>query len=428
MIGLPALALVLALGAAQAPAPSSSSPPAGEVIAGIRVHGNTATPDADIVRLSGLVVGASFTDAALADARRRLEATHDFVHVQVSKRYASIADLSQVLVLIVVDEGAVSVDWSGAKDREATVVRRRGFGRHFMWLPIVDGEDGYGLTYGARVAYVGLGPLAGPGGRLSFPLTWGGTKQAAVEFDRPLASGPLTRVQVGVGLDRRRNPAFDEDDSRRRVWARAERRLGDLRAGVIADRQHVSFADRRDTMTSYGADVTYDTRVDPLFPRNAVDLTASWTARRFGAGGVVHQTTLDGRAYVGVVGQSVIVARVSRESADAPLPPYVQPLVGGWENLRGFRAGAFAGDTAVTGSLELRVPLSSPLRVARFGVSAFVDTGTAYAHGARLSSQPMHVGVGGGIWWTATVFHLGISAAHGIGATTRVNFGGGLAF
>jgi outer membrane protein assembly factor BamA len=235
-------------------------------------------------------------------------------------------------------------------------------------------------------------------------------------------------VQVGAGLDRRRNPAFDEDDSRRRVWARAERRLGFVRAGVTGDRQHVSFADRRDEVTSYGADVTFDTRVDPLFPRNAVDLSASWTARHITSGGVVHQTMLDGRAYLGLVGQSVLVARASREAADGALPPYLQPLVGGWENLRGFAAGAFVGDTAVTGSLELRVPLSSPLRVARFGVSAFVDTGTAYAHDARLGSQPMHVGVGGGVWWTATVFHLGISAAHGLGASTRVNFGGGLEF
>jgi outer membrane protein assembly factor BamA len=418
-----ALALVLGLSQAAAAPPATR-----EVIAAIRVHGNTATADADVVSASGLVVGTPFTDAVLVEAQHRLDAAHQFEHVDVSKRYASIADPSQVLVLIVVDEGPVSVDWSGADDAPARVVHRRGFGRHFMWVPIVDGEDGYGLTYGARVAYVGLGRLGGSGGRLSFPLTWGGTKQAGVEFDRPLATGPLTRLQVGAGLDRRRNPAFDEDDSRRRVWVRGERRLGPLRAGVSAGRQHVSFADRRDDVTSYGADVTYDTRVDPLFPRNAVDLAASWTARRITSGGVVHQTTLDGRAYLGLIGQSVLVARASRDAADAALPPYLQPLVGGWENLRGFAAGAFVGDTAVTGSLELRVPLSSPLRVARFGVSAFVDTGTAYAHGARFASQPLHVGVGGGVWWTATVFHLGVSAAHGLGASTRVNFGGGLEF
>jgi outer membrane protein assembly factor BamA len=417
-----AAALALLLGLTQTtPAPL----PAGEVIAAIRVHGNTATPDAEIVEVSGLAAGASFADALLADARRRLEATHRFEHVDVEKRYASITDPSQVIVLIVVDEGPVSVDWSGTHEA-ATVVRRRGLGRHLMFLPIVDAEDGYGLTYGARMAYVSP---AGSRGRLSAPLTWGGTKQAGFEFDRPFNAGPLTRVQAGADVQRRRNPAFDEDDTRRRVWARAERRIGPLRGGVTADRQHVSFADRRDHVTSYGADVTFDTRVDPLFPRNAVDLTAAWIARRITpGGGVVHQTTLDGQGYLGLIGPSVLALRATRESTDAPLPPYFKSLVGGWSNLRGFTAGAFTGDTAVTGSLELRVPLSSPLHVARFGVSAFVDTGTAYDYGARLADQPLHVGIGGGVWWSAAMFHLGVSAAHGRGASTRVNFGGGLEF
>jgi outer membrane protein assembly factor BamA len=406
---------------APAPAPARGS----EVITAIRVHGNTATPDANIVEMSGLVAGAPFADAMLAGARRRLEATHRFEHVDVAKRYASITDPSQLIVLIVVDEGAVSVDWSGTHEAAATVVRRRGFGRQLMFLPIVDAEDGYGLTYGVRAAYVSRGASLG---RISLPLTWGGTKQAGVEFDRPLASGPLTRVQAGADVQRRRNPAFDEDDTRRRVWARAERRFGPLRGGVTADRQHVSFADRQDHVTSYGADVTYDTRVDPLFPRNAVDLSAAWIARRIRPGGVVHQTTLDGQGYLGLIGQSVLALRATREAADAPLPPYFKSLVGGWSNLRGFTAGAFTGDTAVTGSLELRVPLSSPLHVARFGVSAFVDAGTAYDDGARLADQPLHVGIGGGVWWSAAVFHLGVSAAHGRGASTRVNFGGGLEF
>ena len=48
--------------------------------------------------------------------------------------------------------------------------------------------------------------------------------------------------------------------------------------------------------------------------------------------------------------------RADREDANRPLPIYVKSLVGGWSSLRGFTAGAFTGDTAVTGSLEVRVP------------------------------------------------------------------------
>jgi hemolysin activation/secretion protein len=143
---------------------------------------------------------------------------------------------------------------------------------------------------------------------------------------------------------------------------------------------------------------------------------------------VTHRTGLEGEAYLGLPWQMVLAARADRTDADRPLPPYFKTLVGGWSSLRGFRAGAFTGDTATTASLELRVPLSSPLRVSRFGVSLFSDAGKAYDKGQRFQDVPWQVGIGGGVWWTAAVFRIGGSVAHGRGATTRANFGLGLEF
>jgi outer membrane protein assembly factor BamA len=117
-----------------------------------------------------------------------------------------------------------------------------------------------------------------------------------------------------------------------------------------------------------------------------------------------------------------------REDADAPLPLYLRSLLGGWSSLRGFEAGAFTGDTMTTGSVELRVPLGSPVHIAQAGVSVFVDAGRAYDKGERFGDQPLHRGVGAEAWMAATVFHLGVSVAHGRGAGTRVNFGAGLSF
>ena len=76
-----------------------------------------------------------------------------------------------------------------------------------MLLPILDGEDGYGLTYGAHVAFVRVG---GAKGRVTLPLSWGGTKQAGAAFERTFESGPLSRLQVGAGITRRTNPAYRE--------------------------------------------------------------------------------------------------------------------------------------------------------------------------------------------------------------------------
>jgi len=122
------------------------------------------------------------------------------------------------------------------------------------------------------------------------------------------------------------------------------------------------------------------------------------------------------------------VVRALREDASGPLPPYLQSLLGGMANLRGFSAGSAAGDTLVAGSLEIRAPLTSPLNVGKFGVNGFADVGTVYDKGQRLSEQTLRRGFGGGIWFSAAFLRLNLAVAHGIGATTRVHFGAGVSF
>jgi hemolysin activation/secretion protein len=163
-------------------------------------------------------------------------------------------------------------------------------------------------------------------------------------------------------------------------------------------------------------------------PRNAVFARAGWERVAFSSGGAVQRHSLDGRGYVGLVGQSVLVVRAARDDANAPLPLYLQPILGGWSSLRGFRAGSFVGDTRVTGSLELRVPLTTALSTGRVGVSAFVDTGAVYADHERFRTSRLRTGIGGSAWLTFTVFHISLGVAHGRGADTRVNFGGGFVF
>jgi outer membrane protein assembly factor BamA len=181
-------------------------------------------------------------------------------------------------------------------------------------------------------------------------------------------------------------------------------------------------------MTTVGADVTLDTRLDPAYPRNAVFATAAWERMSFTSGATLQRTNLDGRGYLGLLGQSVLAVRVLRQGANGPQPAYLKPLLGGWSSLRGFEAGAFVGDIVLAGSAELLVPISSPISVARLGLSVFVDTGVAYDFGQRLKEQVNQTGIGGSVWMTATVFRVSLSVAHGRGAGTRVNFGGGLTF
>jgi outer membrane protein assembly factor BamA len=395
-----------------------------ETVAEIRVHGNVITTDEDVMRLAGIGIGAAVTPATAGEVAARLRAAHRFQHVEVLKRFASIADPSQIVLVIIVDEGPVTIEKTGDADAPTRVVKTRG--PNLLYFPILDAEDGYGLTYGVRLA---LADRVGTRSRVSFPLTWGGQKQAGAELDKDLDRGPLNRIVAGAAVSRRTNPLYDQDDDRRRVWIRGERQLArHVRAGAGGSWQHVSFAGADDRFAQLGADLVLDTRVDPIVPRNAVYARAAVERLDFASAGGMVRTQIDGRGYVGLFRQTVLALRAVRQSANGPLPPYEKLLLGGMENLRGFRAGAAAGDTLVAGSLELLAPLTSPLHVGRIGVSAFMDAGTVYDDGARFSDQRLKRGAGGSVWFSAAFVQLSVAMAHGIGASTRVHVGGTFIF
>jgi len=410
--------------------PAQTQPP--ETVTDIRVQGNVLTTDAEMRQLAGVDVGSPFTPDLPDVVAERLKNTRKFESIQVLKRFASISDPSQIILVIIVNEGPVKLEmFKGVPDGPPTagqelsrVVRRRGFG--VLWLPLLDFEDGYGFTYGVQFARP---KVLGPNSRLSFPLTWGGEKQAGAQLEKIFGGGPLTRVETGAAIAQRTNPFFQEDDTRDRLWVRGERAIGQpLRVGAFAGWQHVSFMDTTDRFTQAGADVTFDTRLDPFLARNAVFARAAIEHLDFAHAQAATRTEVDGRAYVGLYRQNILILRVLRQDSDVPLPAYLQPMLGGMANLRGFRAGSFIGDTLVSGTAEIRAPLTSPLNIAKFGVSAFMDVGTVYNKGQQLANQHFSQGIGGGVWLAAAFFRLNLVVAHGIGAGTRVHFGAGVSF
>jgi len=410
--------------------PAQTQPP--ETVTDIRGQGNVLTTDAEMRQLAGVDVGSPFTPGLLDVVTERLKNTRKFESIQVLKRFASISDPSQIILVIIVNEGPVKLEmFKGVPDGPPTagqelsrVVRRRGFG--VLWLPLLDFEDGYGFTYGVQFARP---KVLGPNSRLSFPLTWGGEKQAGAQLEKIFGGGPLTRVETGAAIAQRTNPFFQEDDTRDRLWVRGERAIGQpLRVGAFAGWQHVSFMDTTDRFTQAGADVTFDTRLDPFLARNAVFARAAIEHLDFAHAQAATRTEVDGRAYVGLYRQNILILRVLRQDSDVPLPAYLQPMLGGMANLRGFRAGSFIGDTLVSGTAEIRAPLTSPLNIAKFGVSAFMDVGTVYNKGQQLANQHFSQGIGGGVWLAAAFFRLNLVVAHGIGAGTRVHFGAGVSF
>jgi len=407
--------------------PMTAAAQTAEVIADVRVHGNHVTSNEDVLKMAGVAIGAPFTATTLQEVERRLRDSGKFETVEVLKRFASIADPTQIALVLIVNEGAVRIEYDTAPDGDqvARVVRRSGF-RNLMYLPILDGEDGYGLTYGLTTS---LANVFGERSRVSVPVSWGGTRRAALELEKNFAGGPITRVEVGAGVQRRENPAFEINDDRKKVWARVEKSVNRVRLGSTAGWDRVTFGAIKEDVWSIGADVALDTRIDPAYPRNAVWVSASWDRLTFDAGHTLHRTRLDGRGYLGLIGQTVLAVRATREGANAAQPRYLQPLLGGWSSLRGFEAGQFYGDIVATGSAELLVPISSPMSVGKLGVSAFIDSGVAYDYGLKFSDQPKRTGIGASLWFNATIFQLSFSVARPRGGgDTRFNFGGGFTF
>jgi outer membrane protein assembly factor BamA len=392
-----------------------------EVIREVRVHGNHTTPDADIMALAGLTVGMPASDTAIAEAERRLEQSGRFSDVELRKRFRSIDDPSDILVIVLVDERA------GVSNTDLTPGPMKRLRFLSMWLPIVDYDDGYGFTYGARVSFV---DVLGERSRVSIPLTWGGERQVGVDVERRFERGPLTRVEGSLSLNRRENPHFEIGDTRRVVRVRAERSFTPwLRAGGGVGLTDVSFGVIDASHTTTGADVIVDTRRDPAFPRNAVQATARIEHLAFSGADDVNRRIVEMRGYLGLIGSAVLAVRATTTTADAPLPPYEQLLLGGTSLLRGYRFGYRAGDNLAGVSAELRVPITSPMNFGRFGFKTFVDYGTVYPHGEKLSDQAFDRGIGGGVFLTATVFRMGLDVAWPKGGSSpRWHFGLGVTF
>ena len=406
-----AVALVAATAAAQTPSPG--------LVAEVRIHGNHTTPDADVMAIVGDVVGKPATDARIADVRTRLEKSGRFDGVEVRKRYRSIDDPDDILLMVVVDEVAA------ISDKDLTPGPLKKFRSSGMFMPVLNSEDGYGFTYGMRISFV---DQFGPRSRISLPLTWGGERQVRAQLERSFTSGPIERLSGEAGIGRRENPHFEIDDTRVTVKARAEsvaRRW--LRLGVGGGYDDVTFGHLEERVNRIGGDVTIDTRVDPGFPRNAVHAVLGVERLSFDSGRASRRTA-DVRAYAGLLGQTVLAVRGLSVTSRTPLPLYEQNLLGGDANLRGFDAGYQANDNIAAVSAELRIPVTSPLSIGRFGVKVFTDAGAAYAAGERMADQKLEAGYGGGLYFHMTILRMSLDVAKAKDQSWKWHFGLGVTF
>jgi hypothetical protein len=400
---------------------ASTTPAAGaERLVDVRIQGNYATPDDEVLRIAGVSIGTPVPADLATVVEARLRASGRFDEVEVRKRYRSFTALDEVALVIIVREHPTA-----SPDEPPPGPFKRTIGR-ILWLPVLDYTDGYGFTFGARASFV---DLIGKQGRVSVPLTWGGTRRAAVEIDKGFTGAVVDRVLGGMSISQRENPHYEVDDRRFELTVGAQKSLlTHLRLGAHGGWTDVDFGGLEDRFATLGADLVLDTRANPAYPRNAAFLRGSWTAFAIQDGPTINRIGAEGRGYAGLWGSAVLSARALYERSGRATPPYLQVLVGGADSLRGFRAGAFAGDNRLVSSLELRMPLTSPLSVGRFGVDLFVDAGTAYADGERLGDATWEQGAGAGVFLLLPLLQFNLDVARGSDGDWRVHVMTGFRF
>ena len=206
-----AAALALALLALAGTAAAQSEPAQAGRLAEIRIHGNHTTPDDDVLKILGLTIGQMVEDAAIEAAAERLRKSGLFEQVEVRKRYRSLEPGGDIALVVVVQEFPLP---DAAIPGPAILKPIKRLWNSGMFLPILRYDDGYGFTYGARISAV---DWPARGNRFSVPLSWGGTKRAALEYERTRSTGPFDRIFATASVSRRTNPFYEIDEEREEV-------------------------------------------------------------------------------------------------------------------------------------------------------------------------------------------------------------------
>ncbi len=366
-----ALVLALSCGIAQAQ----------KEIETIRVHGNHTIPDQEILSIAAVSPGDKLSDSSVDEIKQRLLDSGRFDTAEVRVRYRSLDESGPVSLVIIVREG-------------------KSVPSRFMVGPIFRFSDEYGVTAGANFAVV---DLVTESGRVSFPLSWGGTRQIAAKVLFPVGESERGQVVHNLLFDINRyrevNPHFDVPDNRLVVGGGLQSRYRLFSFGARGDWTDTSFGELDESFITASANVAFDTRVDEIVPGDAIYLGVEWERLFFRTGGNradVNRYSTDLRGYKHIYGPFHLAGQFYYNPASGPLPPYEKPFLGGGATLRGHKPGQYVGDNMALATVELRLAATRLLQFARVGLYFFYDTGTAYDYGDKLGDATWYEGAGVG--------------------------------
>jgi surface antigen Omp85-like protein len=351
---------------------------------------------------------------------------------------------------------------------------RPDWGRSAGWVPAVTYKEGAGLVLGAGPRFTSYGfrrlphhwraqatPMIGTGnGRLGltvdadyraensprlFRLSGRATQLEATRFygygnDTPSAGSDVSRVDQTVfavepslvwqiGWRAREwggNPIRGDVDTTHKGGLRPL--VGELRVGPAIGwiEPDPSAASRLSTAGVAGAQAFgfAAARLGLELDRTDRDpvRTSGWRTHAnlaaypsvFGLDNAFASASAGGSVYVPLVSDGPHLAfRAGGSLASSGYPVQFAPAVGGNSTVRGYPWHRFAGDAALSGGAELRVPVGSVNFLVRsqLGLFALTDVGRVWFDGANDGGW--HTGFGGGFWLSALGRAVSVAYAHG---------------
>jgi outer membrane protein insertion porin family len=344
---------------------------------GIVVSGNTATREGVVTRESGLAPGDVVTASRLARIRPRLE------------RLGIFASVSEPVVAVDPSTGLATVGIDVAERPTNSIEGALGY---------APTDEGDGEVTG-RVE-VALGNIAGTGRRASVDWVRPRPRETRIGFSywEPWLLG--APIDVGVqGLQTVNDTIYTTTEGDLLVSARAGERVR-VTWSVGAER-YVPGGPLESTTTSVRTSVgaSYDGTDVPGNPGSGVAAEAviEYAAKEEADGGEeasAGTARLFAGAYFRVRPRQVLALEgrlAGIESTEDDVPFHELLVLGGADNLRGYREEQFRGTRTAVGTLEYRYILGRRSRAV-----AFVDVGYFYRGGAN-SAKDTKLGYGIGL-------------------------------
>jgi outer membrane protein assembly factor BamA len=248
----------------------------------------------------------------------------------------------------------------------------------------------------SRMNYYGPGPDSEKTGRTDFRL-----EDTAV--DGTIGARLLKRVTVGASAGYLFNNIGPGQDTR---FASVDRTYTPLQTPGI---------DVQSNFVRTGAFAQYDWRDNPDGPRRGGNYFAQFHDYRDRSFGVSDFQRLDFEAqqYIPVLNHRRVFALRAKSAmtwSDRPIPFYMQPSLGGGEDLRGYRPFRFRGDNLMAMNAEYRWEIFSGLDLA-----LFADAGKVYDRKSELSFRNLESDLGFGFRFNErnrTFLRLDVAFSH----------------